>query len=133
MAQMANLQGQALSPAKARVSPASNNIDGIGKKRYSQVENDSRNFMNVPLTPELEQLVVSKVKSGRYRSAGEVIREALRLLEMRDQVFTLHRDEVRAQIEEGWQAAKRGELADGDDVFDRMDAELESIQRSAPK
>ena len=125
--------GQALSPAKARVSPASNNIDGIGQKRYSQVENDSRNFMNVPLTPELEQLVVSKVKSGRYRSAGEVIREALRLLEMRDQVFTLHRDEVRAQIEEGWQAAKRGELADGDDVFDRMDAELESIQRSAPK
>ena len=125
--------GQALSPAKARVSPASNNIDGIGQKRYSQVENDSRNFMNVPLTPELEQLVESKVKSGRYPSAGEVIRDALRLLEMRDQVFTLHRDEARAQIEEGWQAAKRGELADGDDVFDRMDAELESIQRSAPK
>ena len=88
--------------------------------------------MNVPLTPELEQLVESKVKSGRYPSAGEVIRDALRLLEMRDEVFTLHRDEIRAQIEEGWQAAKRGELADGDDVFDRMDAELESIHRSAP-
>src|ERR1017187_5660528 len=93
----------------------------------------SRNCMNVPLTPELEQLVESKVKSGRYRSASEVIREALRLLEMRDEVFTLHKDEIRTQIEEGWQAAKRGEWADGDDVFDRMDAELEAMQRSAPK
>src|ERR1039458_8279681 len=96
--------GQALSPAKARVSPASNNIDGIGQKRYSQVENDSRNCMNVPLTPELEQLVENKVKSGRYHSASEVIREALRLLEVRDEAFTLRRDEIRSQIEEGWQA-----------------------------
>lgn len=89
--------------------------------------------MNVPLTPELEQLVESKVKSGRYHSASEVIREALRLLEMRDEAFTLRRDEIRAQIEEGWRAAKRGEFADGDAVFDRMDAELEVMQRSAPK
>ena len=89
--------------------------------------------MNVPLTPELEQLVESKVKSGRYHSASEVFREALRLLEMRDEVFTLRRDEIRTQIEEGWQAAKRGELADGDDVFDRMDAELEAMRRTAPK
>ena len=125
--------GQALSPAKARVSPASNNIDGIGQERYSQAENASRNCMNVPLTPELEQLVENQVKSGRYRSASDVIREALRLLEMRDEVFTLHKDEIRTQIEEGWQAAKRGEWADGADVFDRMDAELEAMQRSAPK
>jgi len=36
--------------------------------------------MNVHLTPELEALVQSKVKSGRYNSASEVIREALRLI-----------------------------------------------------
>jgi antitoxin ParD1/3/4 len=40
--------------------------------------------MNVSLTPELEQLVQEKVKSGRYLSASEVVREALRLLEERD-------------------------------------------------
>jgi antitoxin ParD1/3/4 len=40
--------------------------------------------MKVHLTPELEQLVQSKVKSGRYNSASEVLREALRLLEQRD-------------------------------------------------
>jgi antitoxin ParD1/3/4 len=37
--------------------------------------------MNVSLTPELEKFVADKVKSGRYNSASEVVREALRLLE----------------------------------------------------
>jgi antitoxin ParD1/3/4 len=89
--------------------------------------------MNVHLTPELEQLVQSKVKSGRYNSASEVVREALRLLEQRDEVFTLRKDEIRKQIEEGWQSAKRGEIAIGDDVFDRIDAEFEALERTAPK
>jgi len=41
--------------------------------------------MNVSLTAELEQFVASKVASGRYNSASEVMREALRLLEEHDQ------------------------------------------------
>ena len=89
--------------------------------------------MNVHLTPEVEKLVQDKVKSGRYNSASEVVREALRLLEQRDEVFTLHKEEIRKQIEEGWQSARRGEFADGDEVFDRIDAELEAMERSAPK
>ncbi len=40
--------------------------------------------MNVSLTPELEQFVSGKVQSGRYNSASEVVREALRLLEEHD-------------------------------------------------
>ena len=89
--------------------------------------------MNVHLTPELEQLVQSKVKSGRYNSANEVVSEALRLLDHRDELFTLHKEEIREQIEEGWQAAKRGELVDGDEVFDRIDSELEALERAARK
>jgi antitoxin ParD1/3/4 len=45
-------------------------------------------FVNVSLTPELEQFVNAKVESGRYNSASEVVREALRLLEEHDQVRT---------------------------------------------
>jgi len=37
--------------------------------------------VNVSLTPELEKFVSAKVESGRYNSASEVVREALRLLE----------------------------------------------------
>ncbi len=40
--------------------------------------------MNVSLTPELEKFVSAKVGSGRYNSASEVVREALRLLEEHD-------------------------------------------------
>lgn len=41
--------------------------------------------MNVSLTKELEAFVSRKVKSGRYTSASEVVREGLRLLEEADQ------------------------------------------------
>ena len=44
--------------------------------------------MNVSLTPELEKFVAGKVASGRYNSASEVMREALRLLEEHDQART---------------------------------------------
>jgi antitoxin ParD1/3/4 len=40
--------------------------------------------MNVSLTPELDKFVSGKVESGRYNSASEVVREALRLLEEHD-------------------------------------------------
>ena len=40
--------------------------------------------MNVSLTPELDSFVAGKVQSGRYNSASEVVREALRLLEEHD-------------------------------------------------
>jgi len=40
--------------------------------------------MNVSLTPELDRFVAGKVESGRYNSASEVVREALRLLEEHD-------------------------------------------------
>jgi antitoxin ParD1/3/4 len=42
--------------------------------------------VNVSLTPELEEFVSAKVESGRYTSASEVVREALRLLEENDRI-----------------------------------------------
>lgn len=88
--------------------------------------------MNVQLTPELEQMVQSKVNSGGYNSANDVL-EALRLLEQRDKMLTLHKGEIRLQIEEGWQSAHRNELVDGEEFFDRIDAELEAMDISAHK
>jgi antitoxin ParD1/3/4 len=42
-------------------------------------------IIHVSLTTELEKFVSAKVESGRYNSASEVVREALRLLEEHDQ------------------------------------------------
>jgi len=44
--------------------------------------------MNVSLPPELEARVRQRVESGMYGSASEVIREALRLFEVYEQVKT---------------------------------------------
>ncbi len=57
--------------------------------------------MNVSLTPQLEELVRSKVESGRYGSASEVMREALRLLEERDRVQILRHEALKAEIQKG--------------------------------
>lgn len=54
--------------------------------------------MNVSLTPELEKLVHDKVKSGRYNSASEVVRESLRLLQDHDELNRIRRDELRREI-----------------------------------
>ena len=42
--------------------------------------------MNVSLTAKLENFVKSKVKTGDYNNASEVVREALRLLQKEDAV-----------------------------------------------
>lgn len=51
--------------------------------------------MNVYLTEALEKLVRDKVSSGRYNSASEVVREALRLLEKRDQAIDIRLSKLR--------------------------------------
>jgi antitoxin ParD1/3/4 len=47
--------------------------------------------MNLHLTQELEELVQSKLNSGRYSSASQVVREALGLMEERDRILWLTR------------------------------------------
>jgi antitoxin ParD1/3/4 len=65
--------------------------------------------MNISLTPELEQMVSDKVKSGLYASASEVIREGLRLLEEREQLKQQRLAEVRRKIDRGLEQLDRGE------------------------
>ncbi|PWB93747.1 type II toxin-antitoxin system ParD family antitoxin [Methylosinus sporium] len=85
--------------------------------------------MNVSLTPELEQLVHQKVQTGRYTSASEVVREALRLMEERDRLEAWRKDEIRAQIAAGLTSLRAGKGEDGEDVFDRLEAEIDAEER----
>ena len=65
--------------------------------------------MNVSLTKELEKLVTTKVKSGRYHTASEVIREGLRLLEERDRLYALRLEDLRTTIKKGLDQLDRNE------------------------
>ena len=57
--------------------------------------------MNISLNPHFEELVKGKVESGLYNSVSEVMREALRLLEERDQLRELRLMELRREIQKG--------------------------------
>ena len=76
--------------------------------------------MNVSLTPELESFVTAKVGSGLYGSQSEVVREGLRLLMERDRMMEARLKDLRAEIAEGVDQARRGELIPGEEVRARI-------------
>jgi antitoxin ParD1/3/4 len=57
--------------------------------------------MNVNLTPQLEELVRSKVASGLYTSASEVVREALRLMDEQDRLREAKLTQLRSDVRQG--------------------------------
>ncbi len=65
--------------------------------------------MNVSLTPALEDFVNQKVSSGRYGSASEVVREALRLLEDRDRLRDAQIGDLKKEIEKGLRQLDTGD------------------------
>jgi antitoxin ParD1/3/4 len=69
--------------------------------------------MNVSLTPELESLINQKVKSGRYNSASEVVREGLRLLHKQDEVHEAKLNALRAEIQKGIDDLEAGRYREG--------------------
>ena len=56
---------------------------------------------NINLTDELDQFVATKVKSGRYENASEVVRAGLRNLEREERQYELKLVALRAAIDEG--------------------------------
>ena len=82
---------------------------------------------NISLTPELDQFIDSRVESGLYESASEVVREGLRMLRHREELQQKQVERVRARIEKGWQESERGEVVS--DVEVREHFERRSAQR----
>ncbi len=73
--------------------------------------------MNVSLTAELEKLVNSKVESGLYNSASEVVRDGLRLLYERDEMRELKLNALRTEIQKGIDDLENGRFSDGESVM----------------
>jgi antitoxin ParD1/3/4 len=82
--------------------------------------------MNVHLTPKLERLVQNKVQSGRYNSASEVVREALRLMEQKDELRSIQLQELRSRVDKGLAQAERGEGADGEMFMQELIEDLDT-------
>ena len=64
--------------------------------------------MNVSLTSEIDSWVHSKVKSGFYNSASEVVREGLRILKDRDQQKEILQAELKSKLRLGLRQVDTG-------------------------
>ena len=86
--------------------------------------------MNVSFTDEQVRFIEERVRTGRYRSAAEVVREALQVLMRREAEespeYVAWREKVRRQIDEGLEQTDRGELLDGEQVFEQARKRLQS-------
>ena len=76
--------------------------------------------MNVSLTPELEKYVADKVASGRYTSASEVVREALRLLEREEKSRTEQLEEFNRELQLRIDSLDRGEYVTAEESLRRI-------------
>jgi antitoxin ParD1/3/4 len=77
---------------------------------------------NVNLTKELDQFVASRVESGLYANASEVMRSALRLLEKEEREYEEKMAVLRAAIAEG---DASGDAEEG--VFERLYAYIDEL------
>ena len=75
------------------------------------------------LGSHFESFVRDQLASGRYSSASEVLRDALRLMEDREK----RRLALHAALEEGLADAAAGRVHDADEVFDELEAEIDAL------
>jgi antitoxin ParD1/3/4 len=76
--------------------------------------------MNVSLTPELETFIRELVEGGRYRSASEAVRAAIRLLQDRESEQRAKLDALRQSVDVGTEELDRGDGALADEVFEEI-------------
>jgi antitoxin ParD1/3/4 len=64
---------------------------------------------NVNLTEHFDHFIAAGITSGRFSNASEVVREALRLLEQREQEDRARLAWLRAAAKEGFDDIERGD------------------------
>lgn len=76
--------------------------------------------MNVSLTPELESFIADQVERGRYRSASEAVRAAVRLLQTEAEEREARLEALREAVGTGLEELDRGEGVDAAEVFEGL-------------
>jgi len=76
--------------------------------------------MSIALKIEQEQFIEKKLKTGKYSSADEVIFEAFRLLEERDNHYEQWLRDTRNKVADGLAQLDRGEGLDSETVMRRL-------------
>lgn len=96
-----------------------------------------RAIMHISLTPQIEASIKSKVDSGWYNNASEVVRDALRFMETHEEwVNSMKTMQLKQQLNAGVQQLDNGEgkviqsTDQLDAVFDQLfDQTLEGAEK----
>jgi antitoxin ParD1/3/4 len=80
--------------------------------------------MSVQLAPESEAILNRLVASGAYSTPAAAVAAAVQLLEAQAERRKKH-EELTALIQEGIESAERGELHDGEEVFEEILRDIE--------
>lgn len=81
---------------------------------------------SVDLGSRLEDVVTQLVKTGRYNSRSEILREGVRLVQERESRLAA----LDAAIARGIADADAGRLHDLDDVAERLDAKYAAMSKA---
>jgi antitoxin ParD1/3/4 len=79
--------------------------------------------MYIQIKPELEQFIQAQLASGRFTNADDVINEAFKLLQEREQRL----EELRQKISVGTEQIAKEQVTDGEVVFARLQEKIRLI------
>jgi antitoxin ParD1/3/4 len=85
--------------------------------------------MTISLPPDVAKILASQVAAGTYASTDDALRAAAYLLE-RQAEHRIKVEKLRQSLQESIDQADRGELLDGDEVFDEVLRELTEASKS---
>lgn len=88
--------------------------------------------MEIRLRPELADLIKQDVQRGAYASVDDFVEQAVSNLHEQEAWLAANRTDIQAKIQEGYEAAQRGELLDPDEVRSKL-AELKRTRSAEPR
>jgi putative addiction module CopG family antidote len=82
--------------------------------------------MQIAIPKRLEALVRRKVEEGHYTTEEEVVADALRLMQVRDEIVALKRDRLKDALDLGYRDVAEGRVIEleTDDQIDALFASL---------
>ncbi|MBW4621138.1 MAG: type II toxin-antitoxin system ParD family antitoxin [Cyanosarcina radialis HA8281-LM2] len=85
--------------------------------------------MSISLTPDQERLIQTKLQTGKYRSAEEVLEIALRLLDEYDRADAEWVEEVREKIDAAISASEHTSPIDGETFVNQIIERFQQARR----